>query len=267
VTITTEAYTLTRMTGVLGARVDGLDLSVPLPEDTVASLRAALSEHCVLIFSGQGDLTAEQQIAFGKYWGELIAMPPDVDLVDGHAELFRIRTEPRDDDPHWHDDWHSDWTFLERPPFVSILAAKKLPDAGGDTMWASQYAAYERLSPRMQDLVNGLRAVHVRKKGGGVEKGVHPAVRTIPQTGRRALFVNEFYTTQFEDMTVEESAGLLGYLTKHATNPNFSFRHRWSPGDVAVWDNRCVQHYAVADYREERELHRLTIVGEIPEFH
>jgi taurine dioxygenase len=264
-TMTTQTYALTRMSGALGARVDGLDLSRPLPEETMNSLRAALYEQCVLILTGQGDLTAEQQIAFGRNWGELISMPPDVDLVDGHAELFRIKTQPKDNDPHWHDDWHSDWTFLERPPFVSILAAKKLPDVGGDTMWASQYAAYERLSPLMQDLVSGLRAVHVRKKGGGVEKGVHPAVRTIPQTGRRALFVNEFYTTQFEGMTVEESAGLLGFLTRHATNPNFSFRHRWSPGDVAVWDNRCVQHYAIADYREERELHRLTIVGEVPE--
>jgi taurine dioxygenase len=96
-------------------------------------------------------------------------------------------------------------------------------------------------------------------------------VRTIPETGRRALYVNSFYTTQFEGMTVEESSGLLGWLCQHATEPNFTFRHRWSPGDVAVWDNRCVQHYAVADYAQERELHRLTIVltivGEVPELH
>jgi alpha-ketoglutarate-dependent taurine dioxygenase len=144
VTMTAQTYALTRMTGALGARVDGLDLSRPLADETMNSLRAALYEHCVLIFSGQGDLTAEQQIAFGRNWGELISMPPEVDLVDGHAELFRIRTQPKDSDPHWHDDWHSDWTFLERPPFVSILAAKKLPDVGGDTMWAPPTSGFPR---------------------------------------------------------------------------------------------------------------------------
>lgn len=264
---TAQAYAVAPLGGVLGARVDGVDLSRPLDDETMHSLRAALYEHCVLIFPGQGDLTAEEQIAFGRNWGELISMPPEVGVVEGHAELYRVRTEPSANDPRWHDDWHSDWTFLERPPFVSILAAKKLPDHGGDTLWASQYAAYDGLSPAMQRLLEGLRAVHVRRKGANPAVGVHPVVRTIPETGRRALFVNSYYTRHFEGMTEEESRSLLEWLWEYATQPNFTFRHRWSAGDVAMWDNRCVQHYALADYRQERELHRLTIVGEAPAFH
>lgn len=259
-----QTFAVERMTGVVGARVEGLDLSRPLGEEVMGSLRAALYEHGVLVFTDQPDLSAEEQIAFGRNWGELISMPPEVDLVEGHPELFRVRTEPTADNPRWHDDWHSDWTFLARPPFVSILAAKKLPAVGGDTLWASQYAAYERLSPAMRDLLGGLRGVHVRRKGAERTVGVHPVVRTIPETGRRALYVNSYYTSHFEGMSVEESEGLLGWLFRHVTETSLTCRHHWSVGDVAVWDNRCVQHYAVSDYVEERELHRLTIVGEVP---
>lgn len=264
-----QAFTVTRIGGVLGARVEGLDLAAPLSDKTVADLRTALLEHCVLVFPNQGHLTPDQQIAFGKLWGELHYTPTPDHCLPGYPEILVLETEGA---PSTTDKWHSDVTMDECPPMGSILLGRTIP-VGGDTIFANQYLAYEALSEGMKQMLEGLRAVHngdVFGPAGGIDpatlpSNLHPVVRTHPETGRKALFVNTIYTARFEDMTVEESLPLLNYLRTHSVQPNFTFRHRWTQGDLLMWDNRCLQHFAVADYgTQRRTMHRIAILGDRP---
>jgi taurine dioxygenase len=259
---------VTRLAGSLGARVDGVDLSVPLEDRTMDELRAAFREHFVLVFPKQS-LTPDQHAAFAARWGELHLMP--VARLDGHPYVITIRIEPERGRPST-DVWHSDLSCDERPPMATFLLARTIPSTGGDTMFASQYAAFDALSPGMKKMLEGMRAVHTREifdKIAGLDpskgpRNTHPVVRTHPETKRRALFVNAVFTTHFEDMTPDESRPLLSWLYAHCSQPNFTFRHRWSEGDLVMWDNRCVQHYAIYDYREPRIMHRTTVLGDRP---
>jgi taurine dioxygenase len=204
------------------------------------------------------DLTPDVQRAFGQRFGPLHTHPA-APGVPGYPEILLLENHGKD--RTITEVWHSDVTCEERPPAISILCAKVLPDVGGDTMWANQYAAYERLSDGMRRMIDGLRAVHA---GFGLE-AVHPVVRTHPETGRKALFVNAGFTRRFEDMTEQESRPLLRYLVDQATQPDLVYRHHWSPGDVVVWDNRCVMHFAVHDYGDRpRVMHRVAVVGDRP---
>jgi len=178
--------------------------------------------------------------------------------------------------------WHSDTVYLDRPPMATMLVAREVPPYGGDTLFANMYAAYEALSPGMQRLLDGVRAVHssaladvsktredrIRDRGAGDDHeyvAEHPVVRTHPETGRKALYVNVAHTVRFADMTEDESRPLLRYLFEHSVRPEFTCRFRWRVGSVALWDNRCVMHNPVNDYHgHKRAMHRISLAGDVP---
>jgi len=268
----TEPLAKTRLSGALGAEVRGLDLA-HLSDEQFAAIRAAFLEHHVLVFREQR-LTPEQQIAFGQRFGEL-HVHPIVPHLDGYPPILAIPNLGKK--RTITEIWHSDVTFEEKPPLASILYAVEVPDVGGDTMFANQHLAYERLSPGMQRLLAPLKAVH---SGGGLAAATrgrpgaeawklqgqhHPVVRTHPETGRKALFVSRAFVVGLADMTPHESEPLLSYLYAHCTTPDLTMRHSWRKGDVVMWDNRSVQHYAVHDYGDARRtMHRVTVIGDVP---
>jgi taurine dioxygenase len=263
------AISVTLLSGALAARVEGLDLSVPPDDATMALLRQALLDHCVLLFPGQDRLTPEQHVAFAERWGEVHVMPTPEACLDGNPRVLVLDTHG---ERPVTDQWHSDVTMEACPPLGSLLLARVVP-VGGDTIFANQYLAYEALSDQLKTILDGLNAVHNGAnfaKAGNFDPArfpasVHPVVRTHPETGRKALFVNSVYTSHFEGMTVPESRPLLKWLFAHSVQPNFTFRHRWSAGDLLMWDNRCLQHFAVADYGSQpRTMHRVTLLGDRP---
>ncbi|MBI1181169.1 MAG: taurine dioxygenase [Alphaproteobacteria bacterium] len=264
-----------------GARLHGADLSRPLTDNVFGEVRQALLDHLVIFFPDQ-HLTPEQHKAFGRRFGTL-NVHPHVKALDGHPEVLNIVKEP-EMRLNFGGGWHSDMTFLEKPVLGSILYARVLPRAGGDTMWANMYAAYDALSGGMKRLLDGLVAIHTADGiygSGGVystnkgmetmaheqaaDRAEHPVVRTHPETGRKLLFVNPAFTVKFKGMSREESRPLLEFLTRHATEARFVYRHRWSVDEVGFWDNRCTQHYALNDYPTERRvMHRVTVDGDRP---
>ena len=271
-----------RLGGALGAEVGGVDLSRPLDEATRAAIRAALLEHQLLVFRDQ-PLTREQQAAFGRAFGTL-NVHPFHQAIPGHDHVLEILKLPGDAF-NIGGYWHSDVTFLERPVMGSILYADEVPPAGGDTLFANTYLTYEALSPGLQALLAPLKAMHSASRGfgaAGLKRGLrgvsneaddprvqaetaHPVVRTHPETGRKILFVNSYFTIRFADMEEAESRPLLDYLCKLVERPEFTFRLRWEKHTVAFFDNRCTQHYAINDYPDRpRRLYRVAIDGERP---
>jgi len=270
--------------GALGAQIHGVDLSLPMSDETFEELRNALHEHLVIFFRDQ-KLTTDQHHAFAQRFGEL--MPhPYVQGLEEYPEIIEIVKEP-EETQNWGGNWHADLTFMERPPGGAVLYGRELPPVGGDTMFANLYLAYETLSEGMREMLDGLGALHLsgephlyssryrsmyERRGNDPGENVHPVVRTHPVTGRKSLFVNRVFTHSFEDMTVEESSPVLDYLYDHATRPEFTFRFRWSPGSVLIWDNRVVLHNALSDdfsaardgHGFRRVLHRATLAGERP---
>lgn len=269
------------LSGVLGAEVSGIDLSQTLDDDTIAALRAAFVDHHVLVFRDQ-DLSPDQQIAFGRRFGELDTHP----FVEGnrdHPEIVDVITVP-DDKTNFGGGWHTDVTFLGEPDLGSILYAVELPPAGGDTLFADQHAAYDALSDTMQSMLAGLTATHTagpQYAAGGTStlskemrtknadlaaKTVeHPVVRTHPESGRKGLYVNRAFTTRIVGLHRAESAALLEFLFDHATSERFTCRVRWQPGTLTMWDNRSVQHYALHDYSgNRRHMRRITVKGDRP---
>ena len=256
---------VTKLAGLIGAEVE-VDLR-NLDADLFDQVHQAFLENLVLVFPNQS-LSADEQVAFGRRFGEIYKFPhapglninPDVLLINMPAGIRRGR-------------WHSDATFDPEPPALSILNAKELPTHGGETAFANQYAAYDTLSSGMKKMLEGLVAVHdaTSHRGSPNYEPIdtpHPVLRTHPDTGKTALFVNWEFTRRFQDMTIEESAGLLSYLTTHAHQPEFCYVHRWRPGDVVMWDNRCAQHYPVLNRPdgEPRKMWRVTVAGGKPFF-
>lgn len=271
---------LRRVAGALGAVVDGVDLSGPLPAALVDALRAAWLEHLVLFFPNQV-LEPVQFLRFARVIGEPVEYPFVAGLPE-HPEIIEVLKLPHER-VNFGGIWHTDTAYLDVPPMASMLLAREVPPYGGDTLWANQYLAYESLSEGMQRLLDSLHAVNssakadvsrtredrIRGQGqadaGKVYLAEHPVVRTHPETGRRALYVNVAHTQRFVGMTEEESAPLLRYLFEHQVRPEFTCRFSWSPGVLALWDNRCTLHNPVNDYHGfKRLMHRITLAGSRP---
>jgi len=266
------------LTPTIGAEISGVDLREPLSTEQVTQIEDALLAHLVVFFRNQ-DITPAQHIAFGRRFGELCYPPFMTDHGDDPEILVLDQTDPRGEGT---DVWHSDNTFMPEPPMGSILKAIQLPEQGGDTCFASAYAAYDALSPALREMLDDLTAVHdltatlMRANAAGhtnadvaaiLEKSPpveHPVVRTHPRTGRKALFVNANSTTRIAGLTDRENAVLLPFLCDHVRAPEFQCRFRWTPHAIAFWDNRSAQHLAVADYQERRVMHRVTLAGDKP---
>ncbi len=266
--------------GALGAEVHGVDLAGPLDAATVAQIRRAFLEHQVIFFRDQ-PLGLEQYMAFATHMGTPIEYP-FVKGVEGYPHVIEVK-KLEHEKVNFGGVWHSDTSYLDQPPMGSMLLAREVPPYGGDTLFASQYLAYEALSAGMKKLLEGLRGVNssakadvsrtredLIKAGGRSEakkdyNAAHPVVRTHPETGRKALYVNVAHTARIEGMSDAESAPLLAYLFQHQVRPEFTCRFSWQPGSIAFWDNRCAQHNPVNDYHGfRRVMHRITLAGERP---
>lgn len=270
-----ETIAVDKLTPVIGAEIGGVDLSQPLSNRQMSEVHRALAENVVIFFRDQ-QMTPEQHLAFGRNFGELHTHPA-APHAPGHPELMIIRADK--DSPRANGEgWHSDVSCDPEPPMGSILYIRTCPPRGGDTLFASMYAAYEALSDRMKAYLDGLTAVHDGEpvyRGMYANLGVadkpsypraeHPVVRTHPVTGRKALYVNRGFTTRILGIPRDESDGILRYLWDHAENPLFQCRFRWRENSVAFWDNRCAQHRAMWDYwPHTRAGFRVTIKGERP---
>jgi taurine dioxygenase len=273
-------FAVQRVAGALGAEIRGVDLARDLGESLAARIRQVFLEHGVIFFRNQ-DLTPAQFLRFAQAMGEPVEYP-FVKGLDGYPVIIEVK-KLEHERTNFGGIWHSDTTYLDQPPMGSMLLARELPPFGGDTLFASQYAAYEALSDGMRKLLDPLRAISSSAKAD-VSKtredriasdgradarkdyvAAHPVVRTHPETGRKALFVNVAHTVRFDGMTEEESAPLLQFLFQHQVRPEFTCRFAWQPGSLAFWDNRCVQHNPVNDYHGHRRLmHRITLAGDTP---
>jgi taurine dioxygenase len=272
-----ETLTIRRIAGALGAEISGVDLSAELSDGVIAAIRAAFVEHQVVFFRGQ-HLTPEQQVRLGRRFGPLNIHPYVAGMAD-HPEVMEVVKEP-EDRVNFGGGWHSDMSFLEAPAIGSILYAVEIPDYGGDTLFASQAAAFEALSPAFQRMLEGLNAIHsagreysptghsaqarksmsVVEAEGAVGEYVHPVVLTHPESGRKALYVNPAFTMRIEGWSRRESKALLDFLFEHCRSEAFTCRFAWAAGSVAFWDNRSVWHYALNDYPgQRRHMRRVTI--------
>jgi taurine dioxygenase len=265
--------------GALGAEIHGVDLASELSDEAIAAIRAAWLEHLVVFFRDQ-ELDPDEFLAFARRIGTPVEYP-FVRGIDGFPEIITVAKLPHET-VNFGGVWHSDTTYLDRPPMATMLVAREVPPVGGDTMWANMYLAFESLSPGLQQLLAGLRAVNssaladvsktredrIRERGVEQERvyeAEHPVVRTHPETGRRALYVNPAHTARFVGMTEAESAPLLQYLFAQAIRPELTCRFRWDVGSVALWDNRCTWHNPLNDYHgHTRVLHRITLAGDVP---
>jgi taurine dioxygenase len=270
-----ETITVDKLTPILGAEIGGVNLAGPISNHQMTEIHRALAENLVIFFRDQ-DMAPEQHLGFGRNFGEL-HLHPAAPHAEGHPELMIIhadRNSPRANG----EGWHSDVSCDTEPPMGSILYIKKCPPKGGDTLFASMYAAYEALSDRMKAYLDGLTAVHDGEdayrgtyKNYGVQdrpaypRAEHPIIRTHPVTGKKALYVNRGFTKRIIGLPRDESAAVLQYLYGLAEDPLFQCRFRWQENSVAFWDNRCVQHRAMWDYwPHTRSGFRVTVAGDKP---
>jgi len=269
--------------GRCGAELHGVKLVDAIADDgLIAEIRQALLDHCVIFFRDQ-EMEPDQHKALARKFGDIF-IHPNYNGVAPDPEILEFRREPGDE-KIVGEEWHTDTTMSAEPPLGAILHGIEVPPYGGDTMFASQYAAYDALSDGMKTMLGKLRAVHSDRKVAGPQAGmnakrstkvredadwretinVHPVIRTHPETKRKLLFVNASYTIGFEGMTEEESQPLLDYLLEHGHRPEFTCRFRWRAGSVAFWDNRAVKHIAVHDAGPFRRImRRVQIAGDKP---
>ncbi|WP_202210190.1 taurine dioxygenase [Pseudomonas paraversuta] len=275
------SLTITPISSALGAQIDGVDLTRPLSPLQRDAIEQALLEYQVIFFKQQS-ITPQQQARFAANFGDLHIHPiyPNVPEQPEVLVLDTAVTDVRDNAV-----WHTDVTFLPTPALGAVLSAKQLPAFGGDTLWASGIAAFEGLSRPLQVLLDGLTATHDFTKSFPLERFgstpedlqrweqtrknnpplSHPVIRTHPVSGRKSLFVNEGFTTRINELSEAESEAILKLLFAQSTRPEYTIRWRWQENDVAFWDNRVTQHYAVDDYRPNRRvMHRATILGDAP---
>ena len=272
--------TVTKIAGAIGAEIGGVDLRRELSDDTIAEIRRLWNEHVVIFFRDQA-LESAQSLAFAERIGKPVEYP-----FIGGIEGFPVITpvvKLEHDRINFGGIWHSDTTYLEEPPMGTFLIAREVPPHGGDTLFANQYLAYEALSDGLKQTLDGLTGISCSAKAdvsksredrmansptaqaNQVFQAEHPVVRTHPETGRRALYINTGHTTRFKGWTEDESAPLLAYLHQHQIKPEFTCRFQWRVGSIALWDNRAALHYPLNDYHGHRRImHRITLQGDRP---
>jgi len=269
-----ERLTVAPLTPSIGAEISGIDLAQAQDDATIAEVRAALLAHKVIFFRDQF-ITPEQHIAFARRFGPL-EIHPATPKGQPNPEVLHIAHGP--DSRGRENEWHSDVTWRAEPSLGSILRAIEVPEVGGDTLFADMAAAFRRLSPAMQDWCRSLSAVHdiarvfAKRLGKSIEElheqyppQLHPVVRTHPETGEQALYVNTAFTSHIEGVSAKESEWLLAHLYAQAAVPEIQCRFRWRAGSIAFWDNRAGQHYAASDYFPAvRRMERVTIAGDRP---
>ncbi|HCZ10036.1 MAG TPA: taurine dioxygenase [Flavobacteriaceae bacterium] len=268
---------INRFSPSVGAEIRGINLSRGLTDEEFKEVHKAFLDHQVLFFREQKEIPPEVHVEIGKRFGNL-HFHPAAPQMEGHPEIFVIHTH-RDSKIANGEFWHSDVSCDEEPPLGTMLQLHILPECGGDTMFANMYMAYEALSYPMQKFLSGLKASHESEhfyKGryktesnGEVGKeypsAIHPIIRTHPETGRKAIFVNKFFTISIEGLEPQESKFILDFLFGHIEKTEFQIRYRWNKNDMAFWDNRCTIHKALWDYfPHERKGRRVTIKGSVP---
>lgn len=253
-------WQIDRISPALGAEVRGVTLSQATTTD-IAAIKSLLHENLVLFFPDQHP-SVDEHVALGEQFGELEGHPNLKNPFTDHPKIFELAATQGG----VADEWHTDLTFQEEPAVMSILHMKKCPPTGGDTLWASLYAAYEELSDPMKSMCEGLTALHDAHPHNRPDKmAIHPVVRIHPITGRRALYVNEHFTRRIVELNATESEMLLNYLTRWISTHRFTVRYRWHAGTIAMWDNRSTQHHVLNDFEGERIIQRVTITGDKPE--
>ena len=277
---TGTALTIVPIAGALGAEVLGVDLSKPLGDDVVAGIRRALLDYLVVFFRNQ-TLTPAQLVAFGRRFG-VPARYPFVQGLADHPEVIEV-AKLEHERTNFGGIWHSDTTYLHEPPMGSMLFALEVPPVGGDTLFANMFSAYDTLSNGMKNMLAELWVVNSSaqadvsrtredriaaspgKAARDVFEAIHPVVRTHPESGRKALYINTAHAVRFDGMTDEESAPLFDFLFRRQVRPEFTCRFRWEPGSLAFWDNRSTQHNPINDYHGyRRRMLRITIAGDRP---
>lgn len=276
-----KKLSLRPISGSLGAIVEGVDLSQDLDDATYAEIKQALLDYLVIFFRDQ-DITPGQQVEFGRRFGEL-HIHPFIPALEGHPEIIRLYAETGAKDTlRLANSWHEDLSYTNDPPLAAILRAMNVPSRGGDTMWVNLYKAYDTLSDKMKEIVSSLSAWHdvtktyrrqeLQKEGGAQQYWqtyskappvLHPIVGEHPETGKKLLYVSELTTTHIEGLSELESDALLNMLFKHMDWKELQCRFYWEKNSIAMWDNRCTAHYAVRDYDEPREMHRVTVLGKV----
>ncbi len=267
------------MAGALGAEISGIDLCAALSDEDALRIRKLLNEYEVIFFRAQ-NISPERQRALALSFGPLQTHPA-YDTVEGFPEITIL--ESSTDKPTKIEAWHADMTFREHPPMAAVLKSVIIPPKGGDTLWASMTSAYDGLSYRMQQFLEGVTAAHDFSYGfkeslaeeGGSERLAdaiaatppvhHPVIRTHPETGKKLIFVNSLFTTHIEGLRKKESEALLSFLFEHIATPEYNCRFQWQPNSIAIWDNRSTQHKPINDYfPAHRRLERITIDGDKP---
>ena len=280
----TATITVERAAGSLGAYVHGIDTSTPLPPGDMAVLHQAILDHLV-VFLPEQDIDLDQLERFTDELGGR-DVTPYVKPVEGRPYVIRVIKEPTDE-LNFANAWHTDLSYLPEPPAFTVLHAHEVPPFGGDTIWANQYLAFETLPPALREQLLTLRGVHsagmaygtggflesvqdktsmeIEPSAKAYDRHVHPLVIRHPETGRAALYANSVYTIGIEGMPDDEAQPLLQRVFKHSVNENFTCRLRWRSGTIAIWDNRCTQHFAINDYAgERREMFRTSVKGSAP---
>lgn len=277
------ALKLRKLSHALGAEVCDVDVGRPMGEAYFGEIYRAFLDHGILLFRNQ-DITREQHIEFSRRFGELDrheALPRD--RHPQHPELLMVTNEPKpdgspSDTKYTGRQWHSDMSFTTSPSLGSLLRSYAVPEVGGDTLFANMTMAYDALSDGMKALIADLHGIHqsgtrkIANAATGPERAgeqrrlnppiAQPVVRVHPETGRKALYIGE-KVNRFDGMTEEESRPLIDYLVRHATRPEFVYRHQWRKNDIVVWDNRCTMHQALGDFDEMqlRHMERTTVLG------
>lgn len=269
------SLTVKKRGGLLGARIEGIDFSAPLTPAILEGIADALYAHQVVSMSAR-DMTPEQHVQIARHFGEPEQHATDQFRVDEDASHITVIDS---EEGHRADMWHADETFLEEPPLVNLLHGKVIPESGGDTAFRSTAAAYEALSEKMKTLIDDLTAIHdyghlyemgwrsgiplSAQVGEALVKGLvqsHPLVKTHPVTGRKWLTLNKTYTRFIEGLPPNEAEAIQGMLMAHLEKPEFGFRHQWQEGDLLMWDQQAVQHYAVQDASGRRLVHRIAVL-------